>query len=204
MYYRNNVRMNRQQNMQRRNNQNNQRMQNNNVELGSTLKKLWVENAIWNRIFIISSMSNSQDLQYVIKRLIRNPEDISKELKRYYGEERADRLKELLADLVMINVKMVGDIKSGNTRMILETRNKLGTSCDTFSEFMSKLEPGMDKEEMYNLLLDYFKGLESQVTDRLKGDYASEIIKFDENQAKAEKIAEYMNHTITAHKVAKR
>ena len=50
-------------------------------EILITFKKLWLDNTLWTRFFIISAISGTGDLQIVTKKLIKNPTDFSVVLK---------------------------------------------------------------------------------------------------------------------------
>ncbi len=63
------------------------------IILNNTLRKLWEQHIMWTRSFIISTVDNLGDIEFVTKRLLRNPSDFAAVLKNYYGSEKADKFR---------------------------------------------------------------------------------------------------------------
>ena len=57
------------------------------INLINLFRELWEEHIMWTRSFIISTVSELDDIEYVTHRLLRNPTDFANVFRLYYGDE---------------------------------------------------------------------------------------------------------------------
>lgn len=158
---------------------------NNRINLINTFRKLWEQHVMWTRSFIISTAANLGDLQFVTKRLMRNPTDFAAVLKKYYGTEKAMKFDNLLSDHLSIAGKMVNAAKAGDTETVNELRTKWYVNADAIADFLSSINPYWSKNEWKMMLYDHLKMTETEAVQRLNGQYEKDIAQFDiiEDQA---------------------
>jgi hypothetical protein len=152
---------------------------NNRINLINTFRKLWEEHAMWTRSFIISAVDNLADLQFVTKRLMRNPTDFAAVLKKYYGMENAMKFDNLLSDHLSIAGKIVNAAKAGDTETVNELRTKWYANADAIADFLSSINPYSSKNEWKMMLYDHLKLVENEATGRINKDYQKDIAQYD-------------------------
>ena len=60
------------------------------IGLITELRMLWEQHVMWTRSFIISTVSGLGDLDAVTARLLRNPDDFARLLRKFYGQKTTD------------------------------------------------------------------------------------------------------------------
>lgn len=162
------------------------------IDLINTFRKLWEEHVMWTRLFIISTIADSQDLDLVTKRLLQNPVDFSNVLRRFYGYDNAKHFEQLLTDHLSIAAKLLNDAKAGNTNAVDEDRKNWFANANEIADFLSGINPYWKKEEWQNMLYDHLRMTEKEATNHLTSQFASDITDFDDIQKQALKMADYM------------
>ena len=171
---------------------NNNMNYNRRMNLNNTFRKLWEEHVMWTRSFIISTASNLDDLQYVTKRLLRNPVDFANELRKFYGNEKADKFQNLFTRHLLIAANLVNAAKAGNTQAADEARKEWYENADDIAAFLAGINPYWSVQEWKSLLYDHLKMTENEAAERLKGDYADDIALYDQIEDEALRMADYM------------
>lgn len=167
------------------------------LQLSNALRKLWVEHVMWTRSFIISTASNLKDLDFVTKRLLRNPADFSNQLKPLYGEQAAKEFEKLLTDHLLIAAQLVNAAKAGNTGAVAEQRHKWYANADDIANFLGEINTYWNKSDWQALLNDHLKMTENEAVQILTQQYAASIDQYDAIQEEALKMADVMTYGIT-------
>ncbi|NLG93153.1 MAG: acetylglutamate kinase [Clostridiales bacterium] len=165
---------------------------NDNCELSNLFRKLWQEHIQWTRSFIISTAADLGDLQYVTKRLLRNPTDFYNALRPYYGEEKARRFEKLLTDHLLIASRLVNAAKAGDTETADEERRKWYANADQIARFLASINPYWSENQWKIMLREHLKLTEDEATNRLMGQYAKDIALYDIIEDQALMMADYM------------
>lgn len=193
--------MNRMQNRNRNNTRNMQRNIAINHEKRSAINKnfrfLWHQQCVWTRSFIISTSHNLNDLQFVTTRFLKIPHDFSTSISEFYGEAKAENFEKLFTDHLMICAKLVNSIKSKNSKQILEDRDSWKQNALQISKFLNSINPQYwNAEEWFNLLSQYIILIENQATERLKGNYSSDVSIYSEIELWTSKMSDLMSSGI--------
>lgn len=179
-------------NSRNRNNCINQRQ----LQLSNTLRRLWTEHVMWTRSFIISTAFDLDDLDYVTRRLLRNPADFSKLLRTYYGNNAAKKFEELFRAHLEIAGKLVNAAKAGNESEAEELRGLWYENADELATFLSDINPYWNKSDWKTLLFDHLKMTENEAGLILNRHYAESIDEYDNIQSEALKMADLMSYGI--------
>lgn len=158
----------------------------------NTLRKLWQEHVQWTRSFIISTVSNLDDLSYVTQRLLENPQDFADVLRNFYGYEQSQEFESLLKEHLLIAAKLVNDAKAGNTKSADADRIKWYKNADDIVQLLSEMNPYINKKEWQNLLYNHLKLTENEAVYRLTKQYANDIANYDEIENQALDMADQM------------
>ncbi|HKM32480.1 MAG TPA: acetylglutamate kinase [Oscillospiraceae bacterium] len=149
------------------------------VNLMNLFRRLWVDHSIWTRSFIVSTAANSPDLPFVTKRLLRNPTDFANELKPFYGNVKASEFEKLLREHLLLAGKLIGDVRSGNTKVAEETRRRWYSNADEIAAFLASINPNWGDQEWKRMMYDHLMMVENEAMYRLTGQYPADIAEFD-------------------------
>ena len=177
------------------NNKNNVSQGKNSKEKDETdvvLKKIWSDNVMWTRFFIISAISGIGDLQIITKKLIKTPTEFSNVLKNYFAEESSKKFEALMMDHLLIGIKLINTAKSGNISAIKGMRTQWYKNADEISELMSSMNSNWNYNEWQKMLRENLKLTEDQVIKRFSRQYNDDILSFEKMSSLSIKMAEIM------------
>ena len=162
------------------------------LRLNNRLRKLWPQHVYRTRFFIISTASELADLPFVTKWLLRNPGDFAAALEPFYGKARADWLRQLLTDHLMIAGELVNAAKNHETAKVELARKRWYGNADEIAEFLAKINPYWSREKWTKLLYDHLRMTEREAVLRLSGKYPEDIAEFGSIENEALEMADYM------------
>lgn len=168
----------------------------NKCELISIFRKLWTQHVMWTRSLIISTAANLEDLQFVTKRLLRNPSDFAEVLKKYYGEEKANKFASLFTEHLTIAAKLVNAAKAGDTDTVNDERKKWYANADQIAAFMASINPNWSQRKWQLMLYDHLKITEDEAVYRLTNQYAKDVALYDTIEDQALMMADDMANGI--------
>lgn len=164
----------------------------NHTRLLNALRKLWEQHVMWTRSFIISTLSNLDDLEYVTERLLRNPTDFAIVLGIFYGEDKARKFQDLLREHLLIAANLVNAVKTNDTVVINDARTKWYENADEIAAFLSFINPYWNQAMWRDMLYDHLKMIENGVMYRLTKDYSKDIENYDMIETQALQMADLM------------
>lgn len=162
------------------------------VDLVNTLRRLWQEHGIWTRSFIISTVAGLPDLEAVTERLLRNPADFAAVLKPLFGSRRAGEFEELLREHLLIAANLLNNLKAGKNSAAAEDKKEWYRNADEIAALLARINPFWDEKEWQKMLHEHLKLVENEAGKRLSGQYAEDIIVFDELSRQAMEMADEM------------
>ncbi len=163
------------------------------INLINLFRELWQEHIFWTRNFIISTVSELDDLEFVTNRLLRNPTDFANILKLYYGNEKAKKFETLFREHLTIAGSLVNHAKAGDIEAANEDRRNWYKNADEIVAFLASINPYWNMKKFQTLFYHHLKMTEDEAMYRLNGRYAQDIINFDVIQAEALKMADIMS-----------
>lgn len=166
------------------------------VDLINELRMLWEQHIMWTRSFFISTISDLGDLDAVTKRLLRNPDDFARLLRKYYGQKIADTFDELLTQHLLIAADLVKAAKSNDMAAAQSARQKWYKNAEDIAAFLASINPNWSEARWKNLLFDHLKMTEDEAALRLGKKYAEDIINYDMIEQEAMMMADYMAYGI--------
>lgn len=166
------------------------------VALLNQLRMLWEQHVHWTRSFIISTAANLGDLDATTKRLLRNPSDFADLLRPFYGDQIANQFKDLFTQHLLIAADLVNAAKNNNTNAVDEARKKWYANADEIAAFLAHINPFWDESRWKELLYSHLQMTEKEAVLRLTGKYAEDIAIYDQIEAEALMMADYMFYGI--------
>ena len=107
---------------------------------------------LWTRSFIVSDLASLEDKDPVLKRLLKNQDDIGNSIKPYYGEEAGNALSKLLREHIEIAGQVVDAAKNDN-KDDLEKYNKLWhENADAIAKLLSDANPNWPNAAVKDML----------------------------------------------------
>ncbi|HEV8405907.1 MAG TPA: hypothetical protein VGQ13_08375 [Nitrososphaera sp.] len=150
------------------------------TELRIELRDLWVDHVVWTRQYIVAAAADAPDTDFAAQRLLKNQEDIGNAIKPFYGDEAGDQLTSLLKDHILIAVDLLNAAKAGDSAGLEETEEKWYDNADDIATFLSDTNPNWPKEHMVSMLNEHLSLTKGEAVARLTGDYATDVVTFDE------------------------
>ena len=151
----------------------------NKVNLLQDMNLAWIEHILWTRMLLISIAENLNDLDATRARLLENPKDIANIFRRYYGNNIANIIQNLLTEHLVIGNDLIVALKNGNEKLAQELNKKWYKNADNMAEAFSSINPFYPKEEVRNMLYEHLKLTTDEVSNRLKKNYPADIRAYD-------------------------
>lgn len=165
---------------------------NHQTALLNMLRELWEQHVYWTRFFIISTVSDLEDLKNVTNRLLQNPDDFAKLLTPFYGTKIAKQFADLLRQHLLIASDLVNAAKKQESGNVEIARRKWYANADEIAKFLALINPYWDEAVWKNLLSNHLEMTEREAVLRLNGNYSEDIKNFDSIEQQALKMADYM------------
>ena len=162
------------------------------VDVINTFRLLWSQHVMWTRSFIVSSTPNRPDLDAVTNRLLRNPIDFAKVLKKYYGERKASTFEKLLTEHIEIAGQLLNAHKLKECKRIEKERRKWYNNADRISNFLSSINPFWSKRKWQEMFYRHLKMIECTMQDRIARRYTAEIAMYQNIESEALHMADMM------------
>lgn len=163
----------------------------NQVNLMQNMDLAWLEHILWTRLFLISVAENLGDLEATKARLLENPRTIANVFRKYYGNNIANKIEELIREHLVIGGDLIVALKNGNQKLAQELNTKWYKNADDMAEAFSSINPFYPKEEVRNMLYEHLRLTTNEVSARLKKDYAADIKAYDMVQKEVLKMSEF-------------
>jgi hypothetical protein len=139
------------------------------------LRDLWDEHLAYTRNYVISAVAGLEDKEEVLKRLLRNQEDLGALFKPYYGAKFAENATELLKEHIRIAGEVVSDAMAGNDGAGKEAQERWSENGRKIADSLVAVNPGWKRNDLRAMMQKHLDLLSGQVTSRLKKDWSAEI-----------------------------
>ena len=171
-------------------------MTNKEVELMNKMRNLWEQHSIWTRSLIVSISDNLADLEFVTRRLLRNPKDIGNVFRIYYGDAVANKITDLLTDHLVIGNKLITSIKAGDTVNAAAFNSAWYKNADDIAAALASINPYYVEKDIKEMLYTHLDLVKKEVSDRLAGNYEADIKDFDDIEKQALEMADTFSRGI--------
>ena len=165
-------------------------------QLKFNFRRLWIEQGIWTRSYIVSAEANLPDQKIVLARLLRNQDEIGNAIKPFYGNAAGNKLAHLLREHILLAGKVVEAAKANNQADLQKYNAAWYKNADDIAIFLSSANPNWNRNALKQLLHAHLKILTDSVVSRLKKDWNGDIRAFDEGEIHLIKIADVLSDGI--------
>ncbi|WP_108672078.1 glycosyltransferase [Peribacillus acanthi] len=166
------------------------------VQLKGDMRKLWIDHGIWTKSYMKSALSGLEDQEFVLKRLLKNQEDIGNAIKPIYGEEAGKKLTDLLTEHIVIAGKIVDAAKKGDQATLQQQNKEWYRNADDIAKFLSSANPNWKQNELKDLLYVHLQMVTDELVARLKKDWQANIDAFDHGEEHLIKLADTLSDGI--------
>lgn len=155
------------------------------VSLTNDMRAVWEQHVYWTRMLLISIAERLGDLDAVEKRLLENPADIGAIFAKYYSENVAKAIVQLLTEHLQIGGALITALRDGNSAEAQNLMRQWYLNADQMAEAFGSINPYYDTEELRKMLYSHLQLTSQEVSYRLAGNYAADIEAFDEVEKEA-------------------
>ena len=150
------------------------------VNLRTTMRKLWEDHITWTRMYIVSAEAGSADTDATAQRLLQNQTDIGDALKPLYGDAAGTQLTALLRAHILTAGDLIAAAKAGDTAKVATTKDQWYANSDQIADFLSTANPGnWPAAEMRTMMHDHLDNTLAEAVDHLQGNFAADIADYD-------------------------
>ena len=161
------------------------------VTLSDEMNLAWLEHVLWTRLFLISVADDLGDLEATKTRLLENPRTIANIFRKYYGNNNANTIQNLLTEHLTIGGDLIVALKNNNTALAQELNTKWYQNADEMATAFSRMNPFYSRQELQNMLHEHLRLTTEEVSARLRKDYATDIRAYDRVQAEVLKMSQF-------------
>ena len=147
--------------------------------LRSTMRKLWVSNAIWMREYIVNTVEADFSLDAATQRLARNQDEIGRELGMYYGTETGTKVTTLLKQHTTLVSEMIQAIRAKDQTKLHDAENRWTTNANDMATLLSAANPNWPMTTLYPMISESLNLTAEQTKARLNKDYNLDVVTFD-------------------------
>lgn len=166
------------------------------LDLINTMRMLWEQHVAWTRMVIISIAEDLADLEFVTKRLLRNPLDFKAVLLPLYGEEKSSEFADLLTEHLVIAAELVKAAKAHDCAAVADAEKRWFSNADEIAAFLNYINPYLPKEAFMTMLHEHLILTESEAVARLNKDYEKDIALYDMVEEQALTMADAISEGI--------
>lgn len=149
------------------------------MEVKTAMRKLWEDHITYTRNAIISILADLKDQEAVVKRLMKNQEEIGNAIKPYYGEEAGNKLTTLLKEHISEAADVVKAAKSKNVVSLKGNQDKWKANARDIADFLADANPKWDRGKLKNMLLRHLDLTTGEVVSRLGRRWEQDINNYD-------------------------
>lgn len=169
------------------------------MELSSSMRKLWEDHVTWTRLFIVSAAAGLPDKAATTQRLLQNQTDIGNAIKPLYGSDAGNKLTALLKDHIVIAAEVVTAAKMNDKSKLDSANKRWFANADDISMFLSGANPTNWKyNDLRKHMHHHLKLTTDEAVAQLKGDWSGSIRAYDKVHEQILGLADMLTEGIIA------
>lgn len=162
------------------------------VDIHNHFRLLWEQHGLWTRAAISSLVFGLPDVEPVVARLLRNPVDFGNALSPFYGNEIADRFRDLLTDHLVVAADLVVASKEGNQEAAAEARRIWYANAEAIAALLGSINPFWSEEQWRIMLFQHLALVEAEAVYMLTAQYETGVAVHDDIEMQALEMADVM------------
>lgn len=162
------------------------------IDLKFAMRRLWMDHILWTRLFIVSALGDLPDANDTATRLMRNQKDIGDVIGMFYPNA-SQAITQLLTQHIVIASQLVEAAK--NKLDISDIRKQWYANADNISNLFQQINQNLNLRQSF---YHHLQLTESEITNRLNGNYNHEISFFDSAMNQAVDMADIISAGLVA------
>lgn len=164
---------------------------NSQLNLLTDMNLAWLEHTFWTRQILISIAEELDDLEATKARLLENPKDVADVFRRFYGNNVANTIQNLLTEHLVIGAELITALKDENQVLAQELNTRWYKNAEDMANAFSSINPNYSRNEVLHMLNEHLRLVTDEVAARLKEDYVADIKAHDIVQKEILKMADF-------------
>lgn len=149
------------------------------LELNQYLRKLFSDHTFWIRMYMISYVNNSKDLNVTTERLLKNQEQIGRAIGIWYGDKEGKKVTNLFKENLISFGEALKEMTAKNKNGVIVADRRWNESCEKIAEYMAEINPQIEKAELMQNFRRHCELISEMVGNRFKNKFKEETIAFD-------------------------
>lgn len=149
------------------------------LTLRQNMRKLWTDNAVWTRSFIVASIAGTPDADAAVARLLRNQADIGSAIAAYFGAETGQQLTELLKQRVTIAVDLSSAAKANDAEKYSAISAQWQENGRAIADLLAKDNPNWSQATLREMMDKHLTTTEAVAKARLSEDWSGDVTAYD-------------------------
>jgi hypothetical protein len=160
------------------------------------MRRLWMDRAIWTRVFVIDALADLPDTQPATERLLQNQIDIATEFAPYVNVRVELDLNAQLQHDVTLATEVVESAKIGDERHLQEALDAWGLSAVALGGTLA--EASQSAADFQTFIQQEHDATYAQATDRLFQNWTTDVAQFDTAELHVTDVADAVSGGINA------
>lgn len=149
------------------------------VSLRAAYKKLWEEESLYSRNYLLGVFNNSADVMIAEERWLKNQEDIAESLSAVFPAASTVVFSAKLRNHVSISKQIIEAVKANNMSLVSTLQIQWDLNADEIADFLSALNSHWNAAELKDLLYKHRQYLLGQAKSRQVADWMADINQYD-------------------------
>lgn len=124
-------------------------------ELRMEMRRVWDDQAIYTRNFIVSTLAMQEDQGPVTQYLIEHQDVIAAAIEPFYGKEASQQLGLLLREHVILTADLVRTISEGDVERVPRLRAYWFDNVQQIATYLATLNPRWNKQQLEDSFTRY-------------------------------------------------
>lgn len=155
-----------------------------------------MQHVYWSRMALQSEIFDQPDKEFIVNRLMQNPNDFEAAFEPFYGEENAAKLADLLSNHLTIADEIVKDTMAGDTAAAADAEKRWYDNADQLATFLADINPYWTVQDWQPMLYDHLDMLKTEAEDMISQNYEDSIDVFGNIEEEALEMADLMTQGI--------
>ena len=164
--------------------------------LGNYLRFLWLQQVYWLRMANQSELWNLSDAEYVMNRLMENPQDFQMALKTFYGDENAKKFADLLTNHLTMVTNYVMAVRDGNAQAAADAENQINNNAVQMISFLTSINPNWAAADLQRMFSEYMNLTREEIDATMSQNFEDSINIFADIERGALEMADMMTKGI--------
>ncbi len=160
------------------------------VDYRNDMRSLWEEHVAWTRMAIISLIFKLPDIEFVLKRLLRNATDMGNMVRRLYGDTAATTYGNLIMQHLLLAAELVKASLAGDQQAAKTAEKKWYQNADQIAKFLSGGNPFLSEEAVRQMFYVHLDLTKQEAVTMMNKDFQKDIDVYDKIEKEAREMAD--------------